>query len=84
MRIADGVIHKQVGEELVLLDFERGIYFGLDSVGARIWQLIAEDQDVDAIVETLLAEYETTREVLERDVAALIGELEVKGLLQRA
>ena len=31
---------RMVGEETVILHLESGIYFGLDPVGARAWQLI--------------------------------------------
>lgn len=82
VRIADGIVFKEVGDEIVLLDFERGIYFGLDAVGARIWELLAEGHEVTAIVNTLADEYEATRETLEQDVAELIAELRAQGLLQ--
>jgi len=83
VRIADGIVFKQVGDEIVLLDFERGIYFGLDPIGARIWQLVAEEKSLAEIVDTLVEEYDVTREVLERDVAELLDELAAKDLIRR-
>lgn len=83
MRVADGVIHKTVGDEVVLLDYERGIYYGLDPVGARVWQLLAGGSEVDAIVEVLTEEYEVDRDTAQSDVVRLIAELEEKGLLRR-
>ena len=38
-----------VGSEIVLLDLTSGTYFGLDAVGARIWQLIAAGQSLAKI-----------------------------------
>ena len=81
LRVADGVIYKQVGDELVLLDFERGIYYGLDTIGARIWQVIAEGKPVGDLVAELLEEYDVARETLEKDVTRLLDELREKGLL---
>jgi hypothetical protein len=75
------VIVRAVGEELVLLDVERGTYYGLDPVGARIWALIASGTSLGAIVDRLVDEYEVTREELERDVEKLVGELEGRGLV---
>lgn len=83
MKIADGVIWKQVGDELVLLDYERGIYFGLDAVGARIWQLIDEQQTEATIVDQLLDEFDVTREVVAGDVDRLVAELAERGLITR-
>ena len=82
VRVSDQVVFKPVGNEMVLLDFRSGMYFGLDPVGVRIWQLIAAEHSLAVIVETLVHEYEVERETLERDVDALIAELERRGLVR--
>jgi hypothetical protein len=82
IRIAEGVIHKNVGDEVILLDLDRGVYYGLDSVGARIWDLLQAGHAAGEVVETLLSEYEVTRAEAEQDVAALIEQLAGKGLLR--
>jgi hypothetical protein len=82
VRISDQVVFKPVGDELVLLDFQSGMYYGLDPVAVRIWQLIAAHQPLGAIVETLLAEYDVTREALEKDVDALLEDLQRRGLVR--
>lgn len=78
---AENVIARRVGEEMVLLDMTRGTYYGLDPIGARIWQLIADGASLAAIVEKLLEEYDVTRTQLESDVETLVGELEGRGLV---
>ncbi len=83
MRIADGIIYKRVGEELVLLDFDRETYYGLDEVGARIWQLLGDEVSVGEIIDRLEDEYEIDRGTLEADVRRLLGELETRGLIVR-
>ena len=83
VRIADGVVYKRVGDETILLDFDAGVYYGLDSVGARIWELLADARSLEAIIDTLLEEFEVTRDVLEKDVAALLSDLELKQLIRR-
>ena len=75
------VMARQVGDETVILDLASGNYFGLDPVGARIWQLITEGHMPAAIRDTLLAEYEVAPEDLERDLDRLLGELISQGLL---
>ncbi len=83
-RARDGVIAKMVGSEMVLLDYDRGIYYGLNPVGARVWQLLAEGEAMEAIVERLAGEYDVARQTLESDVAALLRDLEAKELVQAA
>ncbi|MBK7954855.1 MAG: PqqD family protein [Candidatus Accumulibacter sp.] len=78
------VMGRQVGAEAVILDLARGTYYGLDAVGARIWQLITEGKTFDAICDVLVNEFETTRETLAVDVIALARQLAAKGLLGSA
>ena len=69
------VMARKVGDETVILDLANGTYYGLDPVGTRIWQLMAEGQTLVQVCEVMLAEYEVTREDIERDVRALVQTL---------
>jgi len=69
------VMARQVGDETVILDLGSGTYFGLDPVGARIWQLIGEGKTLGEICDTMLDEYDVTREALEHDVMELVARL---------
>ena len=78
------VMARQVGEETVILDLASGTYFGLDPVGARIWQLLTEGKTLDEVCGAMLAEYEVSREDIERDVLRLAEELRTKQLISCA
>ncbi len=78
------VMARAVGEELVILNLESGTYFGLDTVGARIWQLIGEGKLLSEVCEVAVSEYEVTRAVFEHDLQALLASLETQGLIKRA
>jgi len=82
MKPRDSVIAKMVGSEMVLLDYDRGIYYGLNPIGARVWQLLAEGQEIEAIVDLLTEEYDATRKTLENDLTALLRDLEAKELVE--
>jgi hypothetical protein len=75
------VISQEVSGETVLLDLESENYFGLDEVGTRIWQLIKETNDLAAIYQTLLAEYDVSEERLQQDLDTLLGEISQLGLV---
>ena len=75
------VISQEVSGETVLLDLESENYFGLDEVGTRIWQLINETNDLAAIYQTLLAEYDVSEERLQQDLDNLLGEISKLGLV---
>ena len=75
------VMARQVGDETVILDLASGTYFGLDPVGARIWQLMGEGQTLAGICDVMVEEFEVKREALEADLLALVAELKDKGLI---
>ena len=73
--LSPDVISQEVSGETVLLDLESENYFGLDEVGTRIWQLIKETGDLQAVYDTLLSEYEVDETRLQSDLEALLGEI---------
>jgi hypothetical protein len=81
VRIPDGVMARQVADELVILDLTSGNYFGLDAVGARIWHFLAAGKTPAEACEAMLGEYEVDRDRLEGDLERLLRELGGKGLI---
>ncbi len=79
--LSPDVISQEVSGETVLLDLESENYFGLDEVGTRIWQLIKEKEDLQAIYNTLLDEYEVEESRLQADLEALLGDISKLGLV---
>jgi len=79
--LSPDVISQEVSGETVLLDLESEHYFGLDEVGTRIWQLLKETGDLNAIYNTLLDEYEVSGERLQQDLDKLLTEIEKLGLI---
>jgi hypothetical protein len=75
------VMARTVGDETVILDLASGTYFGLDPVGARIWELMGEGKALADICDQMLEEYEVSREELERDTLRLAQELADQGLI---
>ena len=75
------VMARQVGEETVILDLASGTYFGLDPVGAHMWQAMVEGKTLAQVCERMLAMYEVSRGDIERDVLALGQKLFDKKLI---
>lgn len=80
--ITPNVIARQVGDEIVLLDLDNGTYFGLDPVGARIWELISQGRTLAAVCEVILDEYDVTREIIEQDLLKLVADLAAQRLVK--
>lgn len=76
----DEVLFRELDGEAVLLNLETGIYFGLNPVGTRIWQLIGNQRPLADVLAILQREYAVEPDALERDLLALCGELCGAGL----
>ena len=80
------VIKEQVSCDLAgetaILDLKSGEYYGLNPVGARVWDLIQESKRVTDLLNIILDEYDVAAESCERDLIALLTELHGKGLVE--
>lgn len=81
-QIPEEVLFQEVSGETVLLDLASESYFGLDSVGTRIWAMLKEDKSVGQVLDALLEEYEVDRGTLEADLEELLDNLLTAGLIQ--
>lgn len=75
------IMAKEIDGECMLLDVANGIYFGLNRLGLRIWQLLTEEKSSDEICIILLNEFDVPRETLENDVSELLQDLLKNGLI---
>jgi hypothetical protein len=73
---------RRFDDEMIILDLDQGLYFQLDEVGAALWEGMAEGRSLQEVVGALVARYDTSREQLLADAAALAGQLEEAGLVR--
>ncbi|MEE4330987.1 MAG: lasso peptide biosynthesis PqqD family chaperone [Wenzhouxiangella sp.] len=69
-------------DEVVMMSVEKGSYYGLDPVGARIWELIESPKRISQVVDDLIETYEVDREVCERETLAFMQSLIDEDLAQ--
>jgi hypothetical protein len=84
----DSVVRRNPGistaplvDELVMLDLERGAYYGLDEIATYIWSQIDEPRNVADLCKHLLQVFDVDRPTCERDVLELLEWLHDKGLV---
>ncbi len=77
-------VSSDLASEIVILSLQTSRYFGLDRVGARIWDLLKTPARVADIRDAIVGEYEVEPERCERDVLALLQRLADQGLIQIA
>jgi Coenzyme PQQ synthesis protein D (PqqD) len=68
--------------EAAILNLKNSVYYGLDPVGARVWQLIQEPMTLGQIRDVLRAEYDVEAAQLEADIRDLVEQLAEQGLVE--
>lgn len=68
--------------EAAILNIKSGVYYGLDPVGARIWNLMQEPRKVAEIQSEITNEYEVEPERCARDLVGLLDKLLAEGLIE--
>jgi hypothetical protein len=71
-----------VDDEIVMLSPDQGAYFGLNTVGSRIWELIARPRPVAEVCAALNAEYEVDDLTCRAEVLAFLRQLEEARLIE--
>ena len=76
------VLIRHLDGESVLLNLETEKYFGLDSTGTRMWELVTNAPSIESAYGMLAREFEVEPETLRTHLAELLGQLVENGLLQ--
>lgn len=81
LTVHPSVLSREVGGETVLLNLESGVYYGLDAVGTRVWNLLAQSKTLTDVCSIMINEYDVAPDVLLRDLTTLVRDLCEKRLL---
>lgn len=81
VRVNDDVLFQELQDEAVLLNLKSGVYFGLDPVGTRIWQLLTERELLSEVAPAIVAEFDVAEDRCASDLLALVADLEQQGLV---
>jgi Coenzyme PQQ synthesis protein D (PqqD) len=81
IKVRDSIRETINADGAVLLDIDQGICLSINSVGTRIWRMIKEGHPLDEIAESLLQEYEVSREVIMQDISDFVRQLEANHLV---
>ena len=82
VRIPENVVFCYVSGEAVALNTITSKYYGLDETGVRMWQLLAEHEQLDKTVAALLTEFDVDEARLRADVDRFVKELSECGLVE--
>ena len=72
----------QLDDEAALLNLETGVYYGLDPMGAYLWQWLREPVSVRALQDRLLVDYNVDAAVVEADLRVFLTDMLSAGLIE--
>lgn len=76
------VLAQDVDGELVLLHLGTEDYYGLNEVGARIWEQIREHGSLARTIDAIASRYGVDRVRVEQDATALLGDLVARQIVR--
>jgi hypothetical protein len=79
---SEKALFRDFGGESVLLLLDRGIYYGLNEAGSRIWELLSDHDSLETIAALLAKEYEVPEKRCAKDLLVLAEGLLEEGLLE--
>lgn len=83
-RVSDQAIANAVADETVILHLGNGTYYGLDPIGARLWEAIQAGESPASVCEGLLATYDVEPDRLAEDLRTLLADLAANDLIEQA
>ena len=82
VRVSPSTLYREVQGEAILLHLDSGEYFGLDGVANRIWQLIVDKGDLDAVADAMAGEFDADADTIASDITRVVDELVAKRLIE--
>lgn len=82
VRICDEVAAKVIDGEAIIINLANGIYYSLDSVGGRIWELLEGGRSLVEVADVIAGSYDVARDKAMTDVERLTGEVLDEKLMQ--
>ena len=78
----DVLVQRLPDDESVFLNLATEQYYGLDATGTAMWAALTETGSVAAAMERLTGEFDVDRDVLARDLHAIVERLVAQGLIE--
>ncbi len=78
---APDCLHADLEGETVMMSVLRGEYFGLNSVGSRVWALLETPQSLEQLCDVLVAEYAVDPVQCRQEVAVFLQDMLRRGIL---
>ena len=76
-----GILANQVGNEIVMMDMEKGKYFGTNRTGSYIWQVLETPMTFASLCSRLAADFNITEEKCMEEVSVFLQQMQNEGII---
>jgi hypothetical protein len=84
VRASSDQVSAELQGDAVVLNLRDGVYYGLDPIAVRIWQILQEPRTIEEVRDRIMAEYDVGAEQCLADLYALLDRLMEWGLVVEA
>ena len=78
------LVIQEIDGDVVILNLDSGEYYGLAEVGVEIWKRIEQPQNVQSLIDSLIADFEGDAEVIQADVLEFLNNMQEEGIIEQA
>jgi hypothetical protein len=82
VRRAPHQVSCNLNDEVAILDLNKSLYFGLDAVGAHVWEALQEPRSVAQLCATVVDHFDVAPAVCQTDVVRFLESLREAGLIE--
>jgi len=82
VKVKPGQLSSNLDDEVVILNLEEGMYYGMNDVSSLVWNMIQEPCVVEVIIDKVMEEYDVPKDQCQTDILSLLKELQEKNLIE--
>jgi hypothetical protein len=82
MVVAREQVSCDLGGEVAILNLKNGVYYGLNPIGAKIWNMLQKPAKMNTMRDVILDEYEVEPKQCEHDLLSILQQLISEGLIE--
>lgn len=82
VRAVESQVSSRLGEEVAILELDRGVYYGLNPSGALLWDALQKPVAVSALHASMIAAYEVDSATARDDLLKLLEQMRSAGLIE--
>jgi hypothetical protein len=82
VRVSLNQVHSHLGDEVAILELDRGVYYGLNDTGSFLWNLMQQPVRVNEMRAALVEEFDVDADTAEKDLLRVLADLRDAGLIE--